>query len=501
MIYELSIPSGAKDLTFAEKCRSLAPLGMTNCGKIEVARLRSRKKIQLSRIAHFSLCFFLLLSPAVAQKQPTRSKSSPANANQLIALKVTGTTRYSDKEIIAASGLQIGQNAADGDFKETVQRLGNSGLFGDVVYSYSSSSTGTRLELQLADVDPSKLVPAHFENFVWFTDDRLHVELQRRVPLFKGSLPITGNLPERVSEALQALLTENRLPGRVNFLRSTEEAGKPLDAIDYRVEELSVRIRNVEFPGASPEHAALLANAARRLAGAEYGRSSLGAVARLDLLPVYLQRGYLKAAFGPSDARLVPQASSLQTSSAQASSPSDAQGPAEIEVDAILPVTPGKMYSTSSVEWKGASAIPTAEVAPVLHMPAGQPADAVRLVRDLENVRKLYRSRGYMAVQIKPDVQFDDEKSSVHYQVEVVEGDLYRMGELEILGLDTQAKARMVAAWTLRSGQPYNADYPLKFLDETRQLLPRGVAWETNLHATPDATDKTVDVEIRFKQQ
>jgi outer membrane protein assembly factor BamA len=469
---------------------------MTNCGKIEVDRLRSRKKIQMSRIAPFSLCFFLLLWPALAQKQPTRSKSSPGNASQLIALKVTGTTRYSDKEILAASGLQIGQNAADGDFKEAVQRLGNSGLFGDAVYTYSSSSTGTRLELQLVDVDSSKLVPAHFENFVWFTDDRLHVELQRRVPLFKGLLPITGNLPERVSEALQALLTENRLPGRVNFLRSTEEAGKPLDAIDYRVEELSIRIRNVEFPGASPEHAALLANAARRVGGAEYGRSSLAAVARLDLLPVYLQRGYLKAGFGPSDARAVPQASSPQ-----ASSPSDAQGLAEIEVDAILPVTPGKMYSISSVEWRGASAIPTAEVALLLHLPAGQPADAVRLVRDLENVRKLYRSRGYMAVQIKPEVQFDDEKSTVHYQVEVVEGDLYRMGELEILGLDTQAKARMVAAWTLGAGQPYNADYAMKFLDETRQLLPRGVTWETNIHVTPDANDKTVDVEIRFKQQ
>jgi outer membrane protein assembly factor BamA len=462
---------------------------------LKVARLSRRKEISMSRIAPFSLCLFLLLWPAAAQKQPTRSKSASANPNQLIALKVTGTTHYSDKEILAASGLQIGQNAADGDFKEAVQRLGNSGLFGDVVYSYSSSSTGTRLELKLTDLDSGKLVAARFENFVWFTDDRLHLELQRRVPLFKGLLPITGNLPERVSEALQALLTENRLPGQVNFLRSTEEAGKPPDAIDYRVEELSIRVRNIEFPGASPEHAALLANAARRLAGAEYGRSSLGAVARLDLLPVYLQRGYLKAGFGPSDARVVPQ------SSAQASSASDAQGPAEIEVDAILPVTPGKMYSTSSVEWKGTSAIPTTEVAPLLHMPAGQPADAVRLVRDLENVRKLYRSRGYMAVQIKPDAQFDDEKSTVHYQVDVIEGDLYRMGELEILGLDTQAKARMVAAWTLRAGQPYNADYPMKFLDETRQLLPHGVPWETNLHATPDANDKTVDVEVRFKQQ
>ena len=445
----------------------------------------------MNRAARFVLLLSLLLSAAVAQKQSTSGKASSVDANKLIALKVTGTARYTDKEILAASGLQIGQNAADGDFKEAVRRLGDSGLFSDVVYSYSSANVGTRVELQLADIDKSKLVPAQFENFVWFTDDELRTALQRRVPLFKQLLPIAGNLPDRVSEALQAILTEKQFPGRVDFLRSAEESSGALNAIVYRVEEVSIRIRSVEFPGASPEQTALLTTAARRLTGAEYGRSSLAAVAKSDLLPVYLQRGYLKATFGPSDARVLPQPSPA----------ADAQAPAEVQVDAIVPVKPGKIYSTSSVEWKGNSAVTTNEVASLLHLSPGQPADAVRLLRDLENMSKLYRSRGYMTVQIKPDAQFDDEKSTVHYDLNIVEGALYQMGELEILGLDTQAKARMQAAWTLREGQPYNADYPKKFLDDTRQLVPRGVQWAVSLHETLEAKDKTVDVEIRFKQE
>jgi outer membrane protein insertion porin family len=443
----------------------------------------------MTRVAGF--LFVLLVSVAAAQKQPVRRKASAVDANRLTALRVTGTARYSDKEILAASGLHIGQNAADGDFKEAARRLGDSGLFGDVVYSYSSSGAGVRLEMQLADTDQSKLVPAHFENFVWFADDELRTALQSRVPLFKQLLPVAGNLPDRVSEALQAILTEKQFPGRVNYLRETQdESGGPLSAIAYRVEEVSIRIRSVEFPGASPEQTALLTTAARRLTGAEYGRATLVAAAKFDLLPVYLQRGYLKAAFGPSDARVVRQPS-----------PSgDAQGP-ELQVDAIVPVMPGKVYSTSSVDWKGNSAIKIDELAPRLHLPTGQPADAVRLLHDIENVGKLYRSRGYMTIQIKPDAQFDEEKSTVHYDLNIVEGDLYKMGELEILGLDTQATARMQAAWTLREGQPYNADYPGKFQDDTGQLLPRGVRWAVSIHETLEAKDKTVDVEIRFKQQ
>lgn len=446
----------------------------------------------MTRVAGFIFFLFLLGSAAVAQKQPARAKVSTVAANRLTALKVTGTARYSDREILAASGLQIGQNAADGDFREAAQRLGDSGLFSDVVYSYSSSGAGVRVEMQLADAEQSKLVPAHFENFVGFTDDELRTALRSRVPLFKQLLPIAGNLPDQISEALQAILTEKQFPGRVNYLReSRDESGGPLSAIAYRIEEVSIRIRSIEFPGASPEQTALLATAARRLTGAEYGRAALATVAKFDLLPVYLQRGYLKATFSPSDARVVPQPPPA----------ADAPGPAELQVDVILPVQTGKMYSTSSVDWKGSSAIKIGELAPLLHLSTGQPADAVRLLRDIETVGKLYRSRGYMTVQIKSDTQFDEEKNTVHYDLNIVEGDLYKMGDLEILGLDTQATARMQGAWTLREGQPYNADYPEKFRDDTGQLLPRGVRWVISIHETLEAKDKTVDVEVHFKQQ
>jgi outer membrane protein assembly factor BamA len=447
---------------------------------------------QRKTIAGFVLCFCLSLPLAATQRQPSSGKSAPVSVNKLTALKVTGTTRYTDKEILAASGLQIGQNAADGDFKEAVQLLGDSGMFSNVAYSFSSKGgAGLKLELQLDDIDSSKLVPAHFENFVWFTDDELLTALQSRVPLFKGMLPLGGNLSDRISEALQAILADKHLPGRVECLgEAHDQNGGPLTAVSCRDEEVNIFIHGFEFPGASPEQSALLTTAAQRAVGRNYARSSLAAIIKFDLLPVYLRRGYLEAAFGPSDARVVPQPAAA-----------GAQESTDIQVDAILPVTPGKVYSASGVGWKGNSAISTSELGPLLHLPTGQPADAVRLIEDVEAVTKFYRSRGYMTAQVKPEAKFDDEKSTVHYDVNIIEGDLYRMGELDVEGLDTQAKARMEEAWTLRQGQPYNADYLKKYLRDTGALLPRGVRWGVTVHVTPDAKDKTVDVEIHFKQQ
>jgi outer membrane protein assembly factor BamA len=431
--------------------------------------------------ALLALGLFLLAASSAWSQKPVARKTTPAAAYKLIALKVTGTERYTEKEILPATGLQLGENVGEENFKDAVRRLGETGLFADVAYSYSYSPAGTKLEFQLTDIPQKNLVPAHFENFVWFTDAELLAELQRRVPLFKQAVPVAGAFPDRLSAALQAILEEKHLPGRVDYLRQSKQDGGDLTGIAYRVTEVDIRIRNLEFPGAAPEHVALLKAAARKLAGADYDRDALAVFARLDLLPVYLQRGYLKATFSQSEARVAE--------------PSSAD---EVQVDAILPVTPGKVYSTSDVAWKGNAALATTQLQSQIHLPPGQPADAVRLEEDLEEIGQLYRNQGYMTAHVTASPVMDDEKNTVHYDLNVVEGDQFKMGELELVGLDAQETARMQEAWTLAEGQPYNASYPKKFLANNFRSRPGALHWSTSVNEAINEKDKTVDVTIRF---
>lgn len=446
--------------------------------------------MKMTRILVLCLWLFLPLRCAPAQSE-TGSKPPSLVGYKLTAVRATGSTRYSDKEILAASGLQLGQSAADGDFREVVRRLGESGMFSAVTYSFSYSAMGAKLDLQLTDADPDKLVPADFENFVWFTDAELLKGLQQRVPLFKQVLPVSGQLPDRVNEALQQILTDSHLPGRVDSQRQGNLEVGHITGIVYRVEEVSMRIRNLEFPGASSEQSAFLTAAVHKLIGVEYSRGALAAVAKLDLMPLYLQRGYLKATFGPSDAHAVKQSPAE----------GDSRAEDEITVDASLPVTPGKQYMVAGVTWKGNSAVSTGEASQLFHLPTGQPADAIRLARDEEALTTLYRSRGYMTAHIGPDIQFDDARGTVHYDMNITEGDVYKMGELEILGVDTPSKDRLHAAWTIREGQTYNASYTRKFLDDAPRLLPRGLQYTFKIDEELDRKNKTVDVTIHFKVQ
>jgi outer membrane translocation and assembly module TamA len=340
--------------------------------------------------------------------------------------------------------------------------------------------------------------------------------LEERVPLFKDSLlPDSGRLADRVNDALQALLTERHLPGRVSFLRQSTQEGGEFTGIEYRVEEVSIHIRNVQFPGASPEQIVFLTQGAHQLTDAAYFRSKLAAVAQFDLLPLYLQRGYLKAAFGPSEAHMVsgaegnandsktdPTTNDTKSSGSHtAASQTDETSPNDIEVDVSLPVVPGKVYSVSGVTWKGNSAVTTDEASRVFHLAVGRPADAVRLVNDQESLTRLYRSSGYMTAEIKPDAQLDDEKGEVHYDINITEGDLYKMGTLEIVGVDTPSKDRLHDAWKLREGQAYNAEYTRHFVDDAPGFLPRGLRFSVSVNEELNKKEKLVDVTIQFKVQ
>jgi len=174
---------------------------------------------------HFRTLALLLLiaslgTSAIGQKKTAPRKAPTSNSNntwRLVSLNVKGSQRYTPEEILASCGLQVGQPANEEDFKKATDLLGQTGLFSNASYSYTYSSEGVKLELQLAD--NNQLVPAHFDNFVWLTDKELLDQLKGRVPLFKGLLPTDGDMADEVSNALQAVLIEHKVQGKADYIR------------------------------------------------------------------------------------------------------------------------------------------------------------------------------------------------------------------------------------------------------------------------------------------
>ena len=425
-----------------------------------------------------SLLFSLLCLSALSQTQPPASY-------KLIAVKVTGSKRFTQEDVAAASGLPIGTIAHEQDFKKAARQLGETGAFGDITYTYSYSSSGTKLEFHVTDAD--KFVPATFADFVWFTDEELLHKLHEHVPLFNGELPTNGRLPEQVSDVLQAMLVENGIPGHVEYARNNGKDER-IESIAYNVVGVSIRIRRAEFPGAGAGELPLLQAAAEKISDREYSRDYMNNFIEHDLLPIYHEHGYLKASCASARPKVIK---------ADASDSIDNKQPPTF-VEVTFPVTPGLQYKLTKWDWSGNKEIRTDQLDPLLHARVGQTANKVQLANDLREVQTLYGSRGYILAAIKVNAEFDDVAGGVAYHLAVQEGALYRMGELEFRGLDNNLTARLRAAWKIRPGDVYDATYLKQFLPQARKLLPPTLDWEVDPHVTAITRDKTVDVDLQY---
>ena len=426
---------------------------------------------------------------ALALGRPTYAQKSfeqaPASMRQLIAVKVTGNQHFLENAIVAASGLQLGTTVTEDDFKKAATRLGAYGIFKDVGYTYSYSSAGTKLELKVTEVD--KFVPARFEDFVWFSDEDLLKRIQERAPLFQGELPLSGRLPDLVSDILQALLVENDIPGNVEYERAGAKDG-PVDAIVYRVADVLIQIHDIDFLGANPDDVPALKAASARLRETEYSRSVLSALVQHQLMPVYLARGYLKASFGTPQTKVVTKPSQENDSGLKRLT----------VVDVTFPVVPGQQYKLRGIEWSGNKEFSTDVLQKMVRAPVGQPANTARLSDNLKDIQKLYGSRGYVTAAIKADADFDDAAGTVVLRLNVNEGPVYHMGELAIRGLDNSLEAKLRNLWKIRSGEIYNSTYLSEYLPEAHKLLTASLDWDVASHVTANIRDKTVDVDLIY---
>src|SRR5438270_4851785 len=234
------------------------------------------------------LCLGSSVSAAVQTQKPI--SQMPASARQLIGVEVPSSTRAAEQDIVAATGLQSATPVNEDAFKRAARRLGDTGVFTDITYSYSYSSAGTKLQFHVVDAD--KFVPVRFEDFVWFSDEELLRRIKEHAPLFDGELPLSGRLPEQISDVLQSMLVENSIPGHVEYERAAKSDG-PVEAIVYRVADVVIQIRDVQFTGAGEKELPALKEASRRVFDREYSRSVLHALVEKQLLPVYYSRGYL----------------------------------------------------------------------------------------------------------------------------------------------------------------------------------------------------------------
>jgi outer membrane protein assembly factor BamA len=420
----------------------------------------------------------LLTNSAAGQASPQRSASAERGGLTLVEVHVSGSKRFPESDAIAEVGLKPGATVSAEDLKTGAERLTATGAFKNVQYNYSFSSRGMKAEFTVADVD--RFVPVRFDNFVWLTPKQLADKLHEQVPLFNGELPEAGGLADDVSAALRTILVQSGTQGTISY-HPTRDAEDRTSEFVYTVEGVRIDVRSVHFPGAAAEVAPLLEANAKPLVGTFYSARAIATAVKRDLLPLFRERGWLRASF----AAPVPHVT--QTA------------PDVADVDVDVPVEPGLQYRLKEFTFTGFKVLDAQQARKLMHVAPGQIANEIQFNKDLATVKDFYDSHGYIKAKISALPDFNDSAATVVVALQVNEGNQYRMGTFEVEGVEKSAAARLIEAWKLRAGEPYDKTYLQRYLASAGSVFPRLDQMKIDIDQATDESTQTVDVSLHFR--
>jgi outer membrane protein assembly factor BamA len=426
-----------------------------------------------------SLAALLLsLAPAVPARQ--RADTSHPKISQI---RVAGNNHFTEAQIVAASGLRVGEPAIEKRLDEAAALLAKTGAFSEVTYKYRARSAGWEADFQVVEV--ANFLPCTFDNFVWFSDTELDAAVRHEVPLFDGSLPLGKGLQDDLIAALDKYLHAHQIAGST-VVRPEGALGGKLAGFVIRVSGVPMPVVRVEVVG-GPLDAAALNEATRGTVGNDYSRSFSVKVAQTALTETYQDEGYLQPKFSE------PMPAFQDPAGKDAS-----QG-----VIVKYQVAPGLRYSWAGVNWMGNQALSAAELTKLLGISPGEVARRKQTLAGWDAARDAFGRLGYLTLALSPVPHYDERAASVQFEVQISEGPQFLMGDLRVDDRAEKVAEQLAAAWKLKRGQVYDVGAEKEFIRSgAGKVLAhagatrKGISIERDLH--PDT--RTVNVLVRTVQ-
>jgi outer membrane protein assembly factor BamA len=412
--------------------------------------------------------------------QPQSSTPAP----KIGAIRVSGQKKFSAEQVIAASGLKPGRDFNVKDLDAAAERLGRSGAFPDVSYSYAPQ--GGQISVEFKVQEAAKFRECVFDNFVWLAGDEIQAGLRKEVPLYIGVAPETGAVLDEISRGLEQLSLEKGMAVQVTRRIGQARIGDPNWSHLYAAEGAKVKVQLLRFAGTLTVNPNDLQKEAARLIGRDYSESQCGLFGTATILPFYRERGYLQARVGTPAPQVV----------------NHTEGSSEFVVEVVYPVTEGSVYRWMPPEWSGNQMIPGAALEASTSMKASEIANARKIDEGWDAVKKLYSKSGYIEAALLAEPVFQEESKQVHYRVAVTEGPQYRMGSFQVSGVLPATAERLKSRWRLKTGDVFDGSYSGEFTNKELQLALQGagkVPVKFRVMTVPNREVHVVDVSYRFE--
>jgi outer membrane protein insertion porin family len=390
-------------------------------------------------------CLVLVASTARAQEPPAPAPAANEPSAKLAAISASGSTHFSSDAIVAESGLKAGDTVTRTDLKNAADRLSGLGTFAKVGYRFSSAADGVTVEYEVAD---APLLPVSFDNFPWVSDDDLKGAIKAAVPLFDGTAPATGRILDEEGDAVRRFLETKGIYVKVSHTPMSD----PLTSVQT-VQFLSAGaeedVKSIDFSDALANTNKAIQERLADLIGKPYSLTALKLFEFEQVRPVYVERGLLNVSFKEPVVQAPPPNASNTAPTVVI----------RVQIDA------GSAYTWGGITWSGNSVLSMADLNALIPFKPGEPTDGTKIQALWISVTDAYGHKGYLDATATPTPQFDDQAHRVNYNVAIVEGPQYKMGNLVLSGLSLEGERRIRGAWTIQEGAVFDENFFNTFID------------------------------------
>jgi outer membrane protein assembly factor BamA len=414
--------------------------------------------------------------PAAAKAPaPTKPKPGPPTA-PLGEIHVKGNQHYTTQDIIAASGLHVGQRVLETEFEPARERLLATGGFETISYRYDPMPNGDGYSLTFEVAEVGRALPVRFEDLP-SSDADLFRFLKDKEPLFGGDrAPGNPAVLERIAGKLTAHLGPKGMKDPVKAMVVADAPGELF--VLFRPATERPRVAQISFTGNKLLDTATIANAFAIVSiGVEYKEQTVRQLLDTAIRPLYEARGYLGVQFPKIVTR--PK--------------KDVDG-----LDVTIQVVEGLPYKYGEINAAGPG-VSAKEVYSIAGIKPGETANFDTVSEVPKKLVDRMQRDGFMRAKASYDRKVDDKTHTVNITFKTEPGAVYTFNKLNITGLDLHGEPAVRKIWGLKYGKPFNAEYPQRFLNEVKEQGMFDGLKETKFETKLDDTRKTVDVTLLFR--
>ncbi|MCL4477256.1 MAG: outer membrane protein assembly factor BamA [Nitrospirae bacterium] len=394
------------------------------------------------------------------------------------SIEVKGLKRIEEVAVKAKITQKIGEQLSNEKISEDIKNIFKMGYFDDVKTEIETLEGGIKV-IYIVKEKPT-VIRVEFQGNNEIKDDKL----KEKTTITVGAIADTTLIQDNAGK-LQLFYEEEGywLAKIVPVINKVSESEVYLT---YQIDEgKKVKIRNISIVGNKVISAGKIRGAMKTSAWKIYSFITSSGYYKKDTMnadleaikDLYFNNGFIKAVVSDPEIQLTP----------------DKKG-----MSITIHVSEGDQYKISAVNLTGNKAFPEKELRKLISSAPGKVFSKEVLRKDIAAVTDLYTQNGYALANVFPEIVPEDAKKQLALTYKVEEGDIYRVGRIEISG-NTKTRDKVIRREVrMDEGDIFNSALLKRSYERINNL---NFFDAVDMAPKPRYEEKRLDIDIKVKEK